>query len=73
MKVTIILIVIGAFGKVTIGLLKGMDDFEIRGRVETVQITELLRLARILRRALETLGDLLLRKLQQKNDQLKLT
>ena len=54
MKVTIIPIVIGAFGTVTIGLLKGLEGLEIRGRVETIQTTVLLRTARILRRVLET-------------------
>ena len=37
MKVTIIPIVIGAFGTVTKGLLKGLEDLEIGGRVETMQ------------------------------------
>ena len=54
MKVTIILIVIGAFGTVTKGLLKGLEDLEVGGRVETMQTTALLRTARILRRVLET-------------------
>ena len=54
MKVTIVPIVIGAFGTITKGLLKGLDDFEIGGRVETIQMTALLRTARILRRVLET-------------------
>ena len=54
MKVTIIPIVIGAFSTVTKGLLKGLDDFEIRGRVETIQTTTLLRTARILRRVQKT-------------------
>ena len=48
MKVTIIPIVIGAFGTVTKGLLKGLDDLEVGGRVETIQTTALLRMARIL-------------------------
>ena len=34
MKVTITPIVIGAFGTVTKGLLKGQEDLEIRGRVK---------------------------------------
>ena len=51
---TIIPIVIGAFGTVTKGLLKGLEDFEVGGREETIQITTLLRTARILRRVLET-------------------
>ena len=54
MKMAIIPIVIGAFGTVTKGLLKGLEDFEVGGRVETIQTTALLRMARILRRVLET-------------------
>ncbi len=54
MKVTIIPIVIGAFGTVTKGLLKGLEDLEVGGRVETIQATALLKTARILRRVLET-------------------
>ena len=66
MKVTIILIVIGAFGTITKGLLKGQEDVEVRGRVETIQTTALLRTARILRKVLETWGHLLSLKLQWK-------
>ena len=54
MQVTIIPIVIGAFGTVTKGLLRGLEDLEVGGRVETIQTTTLLRTARILRRVLET-------------------
>ena len=36
MKVTFIPIVIGALGTVTEGLLKGLEDLDIRGRVETI-------------------------------------
>ena len=54
MPVTIIPIVIGAFGTVTKGLLKGLEDLEVGGRVETIQTTALLRTAGILRRVLET-------------------
>ena len=53
MKVTIIPIVIGAFGTVNKGLLKGLEDLEVGGRLETIQTTVLLKTARILRRALE--------------------
>ena len=53
MKVTIIPNVIGAFGTVTIGLLKGMEDFEVSGRMKTIQTTALLKTANILRRVLE--------------------
>ena len=54
MKVTTIPIVIGAFGTVTKGLLKGVEDLEVGVRVETIQTTVLLRTDRILRRVLET-------------------
>ena len=53
-QVTIIPNVISAFGTVTKGLLKGLKDMEVGGRVETIQTTALLRTARILRRVLET-------------------
>ena len=66
MQVTIISIVIGAFGTVTKGLLKGLEDLEVGGRVKTIQTTALLRTARILRRVLETWGDLLSLRLQLK-------
>ena len=54
MKVTIVPIVIGALGTITKGLSKGLEDLEIGGRVDTIQMTALLRTARILRRVLET-------------------
>ena len=39
---TIIPIVIGAFGTITKGLLKGLEDLEVGDRVETIQTTALL-------------------------------
>ena len=66
MKVTIVPIVIGAFDTITKGLLKGLEDLEVGGRVETIQMTALLRTARILRGILETWGDLQSLKLQRK-------
>ena len=39
---TIIPIVIGAFGTLTKGSLKGLEDLEVGGRVETTQTTALL-------------------------------
>ena len=66
MKVTIVPIVIGAFSTVTEGLLKGLEDLEVGGRVDTIQITALLRTVRMLRRVLETWGHLLSLKLQWK-------
>ena len=58
--------VISALGIVTKGLVQGLEDLEMVVQVETVQTTALLRLARILRRVLETWGDLLSLKLQWK-------
>ena len=46
------------------GLVKVLEDLKLRGQVETIQTTALLRSAWILRRALETLGDLLSLKFQ---------
>ena len=66
MKVSIVPIVIGAFGTVNKRLLKGLEDLEVGGRVETVQMTAFLRTARILKRVLETWGDLLSLELQLK-------
>ena len=66
MKVKSTPIVIGALGTVTKRLTKGLKDLEIRGRVETIQTTALLRTARRLRRVLETWGDFLSLKLQWK-------
>ena len=66
MKVTIVPILIGVLGTVTKGLLKGLGDVAVGGRVETIQTTALLRTARILRRILETCGDLLSLKFQWK-------
>ena len=54
MKVTVVSNVIGALGTVTEGLLKGLEDLEIRGPVDTIQNTVLLRLAIILRKVLGT-------------------
>ena len=56
--------VLGALGTVTEGLVQGLDDLEITGWLERFQSAELLWLARILRRVLEILGDLLSFKIQ---------
>ena len=68
MMVTIIPIMVGAFSTVTKGLLKGLEDLEVGGWVETIQTTALLKTDRILRRVLETWGDLLSLKLQWKTN-----
>ena len=46
MKVTIVPIMIGTLGIVTKGLLKGLEDLEVGGQVETIQTTALLRTVR---------------------------
>ena len=66
MKVTIVPIVIGAFGTITKGLSKCLEDLEVGGWVETIQMTALLGTARILRRVLEIWGHSLSLKLQWK-------
>ena len=53
MKVMIVPNEIGAFGTITKGLLKGLEDLKVGGRVETIQMTAMLRTDRILRRDLE--------------------
>ena len=63
MKVTVISIVIGALGTVIKRFIRGLEDLEIRGRVKTIQTSAFLRSAKILRRVLETWGDLLSLKL----------
>ena len=60
MKVKVIPIVIGAFGTIPKGFRNVLEEREIGGRDETNQFTALLKSARILRRILETWGDLLL-------------
>ena len=47
MKVTIVPIVIDALGTITKGLLKGLEDLEVGGRIETIQTRALLRTAGI--------------------------
>ena len=64
MRVTIVPIVIGAFGTITKGLLTGLEDLGVGGWSETIQMTALLRTARIVKRVLETWRDLLSLKLQ---------
>ena len=57
MRVKVTQLVIGALSTVTKELVQGLEDLEIRRRVETIQTTELVRSARILRRVLETWRD----------------
>ena len=50
------------------GLIRGLEKWEIGGRLETIQTTALLRSVRILRRVLETWEDLLSFSLQWKKN-----
>ena len=63
-KVTVMQIVIGALATVIEGLVKGLEELELRTREETIQTTALLGLARILRIILKTRGELLFLKIQ---------
>ena len=65
-KVMAIPIVIGALSTAIKCLIQGLEDLEIRGRGETIQTTTLLRSARILRRVLESWGELMSLRLQWK-------
>ena len=40
MKVTILPVGIGAFGTISKGLLKGLEDLRVGGRLEIISITE---------------------------------
>ena len=58
-KVTVIAIVIGALGSFTKRLVQGLEDLEIKGWVETMPLTALLRSSRILWKVLGTWEDFL--------------
>ena len=60
LRVTVIPIVICTLATVP----KGLKELEIRGRIESIQTTTLIRPVRIMRRARETWGDLLSLRLQ---------
>ena len=63
MKIMMISIVVGSLGTNPKRLVNGLEDWEIRGQVKTIETTALLRSTRILKRVLETLADLLSLKL----------
>ena len=54
MKVTLIQIVIYALGTDPKGLIQGVEDLKVSGRVEAIQTTALLESARILRSVLKS-------------------
>ena len=63
-KVSVIPIITGMTGTIHKTLVKELEELEIREHAEAIQAKVLLRLTRILRRVLETLGDSLLLKHQ---------
>ena len=54
MKVMVIPIVTDVLSTVTKGLVQGLEDLKIKGRIKPIQTTALSRLARILRKVQET-------------------
>ena len=72
MKVTIIPIMVGAFGTVTKGLLKRLEDLEFGGRVETIQTTALLINGKITEKSPGDLRRLAITQTPVKDYQLKL-
>ena len=60
MGVTVIPIVISALGTIPKGLIRRLEKLEFTGRAETIQTTTLPKSPRILRRVLETWGDLVI-------------
>ena len=57
--VVVVVVIVMAIIIIIIIIIKGLEDLEVGRRVETIQTTALLRTTRILRRVLETWGDLL--------------
>ena len=60
MRSAVIPVVVGTLGTVP----RGLEELELRGRTDAIQTIALLRSARILKRVLETGGDLLSLNLQ---------
>ena len=54
MKVTMIPTVIGTLSTVNKGLVEGLEELEIKGPMETIQSTALMKSSGILKRVLET-------------------
>ena len=66
MQVTVIPVVVGVLGTITINLGNTLDEPNIKGRIKIIQTRALLKSAWILRRVLVILGDWLSLKLQSK-------
>ena len=67
MKVTLITIVGGALGTFPKRGDRAFEQLEIEGKIEAIQTTALVGSARILRKVLETRGNLLSLRLQWKS------
>ena len=59
MKVGVMPVVAGVLGTIPEGLVNGLKAWQIRGQMDTTQNTAILSLARIRRRVLYTLGNVL--------------
>ena len=68
-KVIVIPVVVGALGTVLNGLERRLEESEIRRKIKTIQTITLLRSARILKRVMETWGNLQSLRLQWKQKQ----
>ena len=68
MGMTVIPMFFGALGTLPKGLERRLEYLEIRRRIETIRTLAQLKSARILRRVLETWGDLLSLKLRQEHN-----
>ena len=73
MKVIIVPIVIGAFGTITKGLLKGLEDLEVGGRVEIIQNYYIIENGQNTEKSPGDLRSLAVTQTPVKDHQLKLT
>ena len=71
-KVTVILIVIGALGTVTKRLVKGLEGLKIRGLVETIQTIALLKISQNTEESLADLRRLAITQTPVRNHRLTL-
>ena len=69
MKMAVIPVVIGARGTIPKGMMKYLEETEIRGQLENIQITAHLISVRILRRVLDTSNERLSANVSGKNSQ----
>ena len=72
MKETVIPVVIGTFGTLTKGLIKGQGDLEIRGRINTIQRNSIIKRAQNIKKNLGDFRRLAVSQTPVKNHQLTL-